>query len=155
MKILFRWIRWVQVQSWGGGNFCVVFSPLWRSFFFCKSWAGHKRKYVCCKRKLGETEHEKYAYYTLPRNSGDILFEETVLIQKKIFGGKSSLIQHKVAVLRHNKKSGEDYSIFVGFVNRVWKVWIKRTFTPDMFKCLIFGLMVPEDGEIWTRICLN
>ena len=59
-----------------------------------------------------------------------------------------------MAVLKPDKKSGDNYSTFAGIITRENESFKLKEFTPNMFKCLIFvqGLMVPEDGEIKTRI---
>ena len=59
-----------------------------------------------------------------------------------------------MAVLKpYQRKSGEDYFTFTGIVNREYKKFNLKEFTPDMFKCFIFvqGLTAMEDGEIRTR----
>ena len=97
---------------------------------------------------------KKYANYILLRNPGAILFKEIVLILKKNIQGEKFSIKHNMAVLKPDKKSGEDYSSFAGIVNRECERFKLKELTPDMFKCLIFvqGLTAPEDGEIRTRI---
>ena len=89
----------------------------------------------------------------LPRNFGQISFEETVLILKKIIWGEKFSIQHKMTMFKPYKKWG-DYCTLVGIVNERLQL---KELTPAMFKCLIFvqGLTTTIDGEIRIRILLK
>ena len=68
-------------------------------------------------RKFNQSEHKMYADHILPRNPGEIAFEENVLILKKYLGRKFS-IQHQMAGLKPDKKTREDYFTLTGIVNR-------------------------------------
>ena len=73
--------------------------------------------------------------------------------KQNIWGEKFS-IQHKMAELKPDKKSGVDYSTSAEIVNRECERFKLKELTPNMFKCLIFvqGLTALEDGEVRTRI---
>ena len=53
--------------------------------------------------KFGQSERKMHANYILPRNPGDISFEETVLILKK-YEEKISLFNTNIVVLKPDKK---------------------------------------------------
>ena len=56
----------------------------------CLHW-GNEKKIRLFLRKLFTVEHEKYANFILPKQPGEINFEETIGILTKIFGDRTSL----------------------------------------------------------------
>nr|VZI48095.1 unnamed protein product [Spirometra erinaceieuropaei] len=51
-------------------------------------------------RKLGPTEHERYANFILPKNLREITFKETVQTLSQIFGEKTSLFNTRFQYLQ-------------------------------------------------------
>ena len=67
--------------------------------------------------KFGESKNKKYANYILSKNPEEITFEETVLILKKYLRRKV-LYSTQDGSAKTRQKNGEDYSTFLGIVNR-------------------------------------
>ena len=89
-------------------------SPSWRGFQKdCAAWSDEK-KIRLLLRKFGQSKHEKYANCILLRNPGEISIEETVLILKKNICAEKFSIQHKMAVLKSDKKVGRSTLLFLG-----------------------------------------
>ena len=70
-----------------------------------------------------------WSNYILPRNPGEIPFEET-LNSEKIFGEKSSLFNSRWQCLNPRNKGWEDYSTFAGIVNRECERFKLKELTP-------------------------
>ena len=67
--------------------------------------------------KLWALEHEKYVNFILPRQPGEVTFQETIQILTKIFGEQSSLFNCRWQCLNLTKKDCEDYTILACTVN--------------------------------------
>ena len=119
----------------------------------CKTWTDEKKVRLLLG-KFGAIEHEKYANYILPKNPGEISFQETIQLLTKIFGEKSSLFNTRWKCLNLAKKDSEDYTTFASVVNRECEKFKLSELTSDMFKCLIFvqGITAPKDSEIRSRL---
>ena len=88
--------------------------------------------------KFGAAEHEKYVNFSLPRQSSEVTFRETIQVLIKIFGEQSSLFNTRWQCLNLTKKDCEDCTTFASPVNRYCERFQLNEITPDMFKCLIF-----------------
>ena len=105
-------------------------------------------------RKLGSSEHDRYANYILPKHPRDYNFDETVETLRQIFGEQISLFNMCFNCLKITKSDSTDFSTYADIVNRECE-WFKITSIIDaQFKCLIFvcGLKSVEDANIRTRI---
>ena len=70
------------------------------------------------RKKLFSVEHEKYVNLLLPRNSGNINFEETALILSKIFGDRNVLLNPRWQCFNLVKDIDEDFVTYARVVNR-------------------------------------
>ncbi|BHF84813.1 hypothetical protein SprV_0902796500 [Sparganum proliferum] len=105
-------------------------------------------------RKLGPTEHERYANFTLPKNPGEVTFKDTVQMLSQIFGEQSSLFNTRFQCLQLCKRDSDDFITYAGIVNRECERFQLRSLTEDQFKCLIFifGLQSSKDVDIRTPV---
>ena len=103
---------------------------------------------------MSTAEHEKYVIFILPKQPGEINFEETIGILTKIFLGRTSLFNVRWNCLNLIKCDGGDFVIYAGIVNREWEKFKLNELTSDSFKCPIFvcGLTSNKDAEIWSKI---
>ena len=118
----------------------------------CKTWTDEK-KVSFLLWKLSSAEHEKHCNYILPKKSGNITFDETVLILSRIFSVKSSLLHMQYLM----KKENDDYFTYTDIVNRECKRFKLNGLKADNFKCLMFvqGLTAERDSEIQSCILSN
>ncbi|BHF62424.1 hypothetical protein SprV_0200540600 [Sparganum proliferum] len=68
-------------------------------------------------RKLGPTEHERYANFILPKNPGEVTFKDTVQMLSQIFGEQSSLFNTRFQCLQLCKRDSDDFITYAGIVN--------------------------------------
>ena len=105
-------------------------------------------------RKLGSSEHDRYANYILPKHPRDYNFDETVETMRQIFGEQISLFNMHFNCLNITKSDSTDFSTYPGIVNRECERFKITLITDAQFKCLIFvcGLRSADDADIRTRI---
>ena len=98
-------------------------------------------------RKLGSSEHDRYANYILPKHPWDYNFDETVETLRQIFGEQISLFNMRFNCLNITKSDSTDFSTYAGTVNRECERFKITSITDAQFKCLIFvcGLRSAED----------
>nr|VZI34367.1 unnamed protein product [Spirometra erinaceieuropaei] len=105
-------------------------------------------------RKLGPTEHARYAKFVLPKNPREVTFKGTVQTLSQVFGYQSSLFNTRFRCLQLCKRDSDDFITYAGIVNRECGRFQLGSLTENQFKCPIFicGLQSPKDADIRTRL---
>ena len=105
-------------------------------------------------RKLGPSEFSRFSDYILPKEPGDLNFQQTVAQLKTIFGKQKSLFHTRFNCLQLKKSERDDYITYAGTVNRQCEDFKLSSITENHFKCLIFiaGLDSPHDAELRTKL---
>ena len=105
-------------------------------------------------RKIGQSEHEKYINYILPKQPRDCSFVETVETLNENFGKHTSLFNARFNCLNVTKCDTEESMTYTGFVNKQCELCKIFTITDEQFKCLIFacGLRSASDRDVCTKI---
>uniref|UniRef100_A0A0M3I8A3 DUF7083 domain-containing protein n=1 Tax=Ascaris lumbricoides TaxID=6252 RepID=A0A0M3I8A3_ASCLU len=95
--------------------------------------------------KLDAMAYEKYANYTLPKQPGDLKFDETISILKDIFGPRMWLFNQRYHCLKLVRNPRDDSRHMAASLtgNAGSFIWAKQS------KCLIFvcELQSPADAE--------
>ncbi|CAH8498480.1 unnamed protein product [Schistosoma intercalatum] len=137
------------------GNTFLTWFKRWEDTFrteFCNQDDAWKTRLLV--RKLGSSEHARFADHILPKLPRELSFEETVFQLSEIFGESSSLFSIRYRCLNLVKREADEYGVLADIVNRECERFKLRSLTDDQFKCLIFikALQSPQDAEIRTRL---
>lgn len=105
-------------------------------------------------RKLGISEHERYASFILPQKPGALSFAMTVEKLTSLFGAKQSVVSKRYRCLQATKLPTEDYTTYGCRINKLCVEFELSKMTEEQFKCLMFvcGLKAEGDAEIRTRL---
>ena len=106
-----------------------------------------RKKIRLLLRKLSTAEHEKYANFILPKQSGEINFEKTIGILTKIFGDRASSFNTQWNCLNLVKCDDDDFVTYPGVAN--WKCEKFKNFRLIQMSDIRSRL---KDAEIRSRI---
>ncbi|XP_055695953.1 uncharacterized protein K02A2.6-like [Lutzomyia longipalpis] len=102
-------------------------------------------------RRLDASAYDRYANNVLPKNPGEISFENTVRKLTKLFSRGESLFCRRRKCLQLVKNDLDDFTTHAGIVNKHCEEFQVRSCPSDHFKALIFVLSLQSEKDVYIR----